>query len=245
MKPQRAGCLSIAGADDNYEEPTNGNTPLCAAAVIARQDSLVRDQLIAGASPNTRTTHQRTPLHGAAELGLEKIVSAMLGTPSTDKDVLDNRGYSPLMLAYSSDHLDTVKALSHAGADLSIRDPDDNYSVLDMAANGGTVSDVAALLDFGADVNTAGGSWSTLHGAAFFDQADCVRVLLDAGADLERKDILGETALHFGARQGSDAALALLRWGADPNQRTSDGSTALTLQPVGITATWTTLLVCF
>lgn len=159
--------LMLAGADVDYEDPTDRSTPLHAAAVVAQQDGLVRDLLIAGACPNARAGYERrTPLQRAAGLGLEKIVSALLSTPSTDKDAIDISGNSALMLAYCSGHLTTMKTLLLAGADLSLRDSDDNYSVLDMAAQGGEVGIMTTLLDHGADVNAAGGTWSTLHGAA-------------------------------------------------------------------------------
>lgn len=223
--------LLLAGADVNYMDPTDKHTPLYAAAVVARQDGLVRDLLIAGARPNVRTGcyYHRTPLHGAAELGLEKIVAALLGSPSTDKDAFDKRyGHSPLMLASCRGHLSTVTTLVEAGADLSLRDEFERHSALDMAAEYGCVRVMTALLDHGADVNDAGGTWGSLHCAAISNQAECVQVLVDAGADLEQRDSMGETPLHYAAQRGSgDALLALLRQGADPNASSFSGSTAL------------------
>lgn len=231
-----ARCLIIAGADVNYEDPTDRCTPLYAAAVTARQDGLVRDLLIAGACPNARAGYRRrTPLHGAAELGLDRIVSVLLGTPSTDKDTLDDRGYSPLMLASRHGDVTTVDNLLHAGADLTLRNHLFHNSALDMAAQEGYVGVMKALLDHGADLSAAGGAWSALHNAALMDEVDSVRVLLDAGADLNCKDSeSGETPLHVAAKHSSDAALlVLLRRGADPNEKTSDGDAALHLTASG------------
>lgn len=226
--------LIIAGAHVNYEDPTDRRTPLYAAAVTAQQDGLVRDLLVAEACPNARTgCLRRAPLHSAAELGLEKVVSALMGTPSTDKDALDDEGCTPLKISSYCGRLTTVETLLHAGADFTLREPYDNYSALDVAAQNGHVGVMTALIGHGADVNNDGGTWSTLHGAASSNQPDSVRVLLDAGADLH-DTAGGETPLHFAADYGSHAALlALLKRGADPNDTTSDGSTALHLTASG------------
>eukprot|EP00752_Nemacystus_decipiens_P004952 g4505.t1 len=227
--------LIFAGADVNYVDPTDRATPLYAAAVTARQAGLVRALLIAGACPNVRCgdEHNYTPLHGAAERGLDKVVSALLGTPRTDKDAVDTQGQSALMLASRAGHLTTVETLLLAGADLDIRDSHDNESALDSAANKADVRLMELLLDHGADVNDFGCSESTLHGAALFDTKESVRVLVDAGAYLDRTNS-GGTPLHCAARYGSNAALLqLLRAGADPNDMTFEGDTALHLAASG------------
>ncbi|CAM9297489.1 unnamed protein product [Ectocarpus sp. 12 AP-2014] len=188
---------------------------------------------MAGANPNVIVRHSfghGTPLHAAAKQGLANTVSVLLSSPSTDKNALDNQGFSPLM-ASERGHAATVKVLLAAGADTDIRDPDD-HSALVFAAQHERIDVMKAFLEHGVDANVGEDDWNPLHWAAQFNGAGCIAVLLDAAADIDAKCpfLDGKASLHVAAEAGNnEALLALLRRGASVHQTTDDGSTALHL----------------
>ncbi len=104
-------------------------------------------------------------------------------------------------------------------------------SVVD-AAMAGNRDAVRALLQGGADVNTAlGDGMTALHYAALKNDAELARMLLVAGANVKSTTRLGGyTPLLLAARTGNAAVMdPLIVAGADPNGVTVNGTTALML----------------
>jgi ankyrin repeat protein len=104
-------------------------------------------------------------------------------------------------------------------------------SVVD-AAMAGNRDAVKALLQGGADVNTAlGDGMTALHYAALKNDADLAKILLVAGASVKSTTRLGGyTPLLLAARTGNAGVMApLLEAGADVNSATVNGTTALML----------------
>ena len=100
------------------------------------------------------------------------------------------------------------------------------------AAVRGDVEAVRALLERGADVQTARPDGMTaLHWAAMRSDLEMAEMLLYAGANLEATTRIGQhTPLHVAGRSGqAEVVQALLEAGADPHAESSSGATPLHL----------------
>ena len=100
------------------------------------------------------------------------------------------------------------------------------------AASRGDEETVRALLERGADVQTARPDGMTaLHWAAMRSDLEVTEMLLYAGANLEATTRIGQhTPLHVAGRSGrAPVVQALLEAGADPQAATASGATPLHL----------------
>jgi len=91
-----------------------------------------------------------TPLHLAAYRGQTEVVEYLLSRPGLLKDPVDKRGYSPLMLAASAGHAQTLAALLAAGCDPNLK-AQDGGTALHKAAAQGNLACVQKLLEAGCD----------------------------------------------------------------------------------------------
>ena len=98
-----------------------------------------------------------------------------------------------------------------------------------VAASGGKVAVVTALLEGGANVNQTNNCGnSPLHQAAINGHEAVVAILLDIGANVNQADISGWTPLLFAARNGhATVVTALLEGGANVNQADNRGISPL------------------
>jgi hypothetical protein len=111
----------------------------------------------------------------------------------------------------------------------------DLNSAVFLSAGEESVTIVKKLISAGADLNTpdAADGETPLTLAIRSQKPANVRALLEAGVDVNLKDALGMPPLvavvkdSRDPRQSVQLAAALLRRGADPNARDSDGNTAL------------------
>ena len=123
-----------------------------------------------------------------------------------------------------------IAALVAAGASLSVVD-DKGWAPILSAANFGSESAIAALIDAGADVSANGSSGeSALHLACMSDNgragAIIQRLVVAHPPLLQATDTAGNTALHVAAMLDHlDAAQALLAAGADAEATNHAGRT--------------------
>jgi hypothetical protein len=142
----------------------------------------------------------------------------------------DLDGYDPLTLAAKEGKIDVVKALLALKVSPNA-EVADGYSPL-LAAIAWHPEIVPILLDAGADPNNYAHYWEFPLTSAIEngDQA-AVEQLLKSGARINATDHLdGQTALHAAVLYRNYAGIeALLKAGADPLIRDSDGKTAIAL----------------
>jgi ankyrin repeat protein len=128
-------------------------------------------------------------------------------------------------LHFAAQHVDVVRVLVEAGADVEAQTPLGSRP-LHAAAQDGHVEVVRTLLEVGADVEAqfADGA-RLLHRAAQFGHVEVVRTLLEAGADAEAPGTDGARPLHYAANGGSaDTIGALLELGVDTHVVDEDGA---------------------
>jgi len=128
---------------------------------------------------------------------LSQLNSALAGA---DVNAVGEGGMTPLMQAASLGHLDQVKALLKAGADVAARDEREYNALMCATYNAdldrGFPEVVQALIAAGADIETKiFYAIRPLMLAAGAGEAGVVQVLLKAGADPKARNEGGRTAL--------------------------------------------------
>ncbi|HEY7391392.1 MAG TPA: ankyrin repeat domain-containing protein [Bryobacteraceae bacterium] len=213
--------LLAAGANVNLANH-DGVTPLWLAAQNGNAP-LIEKLLNAGADPNEHHPNGETPLMMASRAGSVDAIKVLLDHKA-DVNAKENlRGTTALMWAAEQDHPEAMKLLIERGADIAAEtNPDTRNSRLNIAP---TVKQRAA------SAQGAGG----LRAQARFRRAAAGAKGGDAAFDLEAffrgpqiKDGGGLTPLVYAAREGClDCAKVLVEAGANVNQRTHYGWTAL------------------
>ncbi|XP_046901485.1 histone-lysine N-methyltransferase EHMT1 isoform X3 [Hypomesus transpacificus] len=149
--------------------------------------------LKAGAGAAHKDVEGFTCLHLAAKIGHYNIVEHLLSTRLVDINCQDDGGWTAMIWATEYKHLDQVKLLLAKGADIYIRDKEENIC-LHWAAFSGSVEIAELLLEAHCDlhaVNIHGDS--PLHIAARENRLECVMLFLGRGADVNLKNREGET----------------------------------------------------
>uniref|UniRef100_A0A8C5EWU8 Euchromatic histone-lysine N-methyltransferase 1b n=1 Tax=Gouania willdenowi TaxID=441366 RepID=A0A8C5EWU8_GOUWI len=214
--------MLVDGIDPNFKmESQNKRTPLHASAEAGYVD--VCHMLVqAGANLDMYDDDQRTPLmeacennhmevvlyllragstdvegftclHLAAKSGHYRIVEHLLSTGFININCQDDGGWTAMIWATEYKHVDQVKLLLSKGADISIRDKEENIC-LHWAAFSGSLEISELLLKARCNlhaVNIHGDS--PLHIAARENRLECVTLFLSHGADVFLKNREGET----------------------------------------------------
>lgn len=173
--------LILAGADVDFEDPEDGHSVLHEAICGGHEPLAIE---LIGADVNAEGSYAtRDPLHDAAEKGLKAVVSALL-LRDAEKDAIDDRGYTALMVAIDHGRFAVVETLLAAGADFNIRSiggDSSKRSALHLAADRGNVPVLQALLQGGMDADACDESGlSALHISTENGQVASIDALIGA-----------------------------------------------------------------
>ncbi|KAM6298254.1 ankyrin repeat and SOCS box protein 3 [Aegotheles albertisi] len=110
----------------------------------------------------------------------------------------------------------------------------DRCSAVGLAAREGNVKMLRKLIKQGYSIDVADNrGWMPIHEAAAHNSSECLRLLLSAAPSddyIGSKTFEGNCALHLSACRGAlESARVLLEAGADPNEVTTEATTALFL----------------
>ncbi len=134
---------------------------------------------------------------------------------------------SGLRIASQDGHINGVKLLIKAGADLN-QTRNDGSTSLFMASQNGHAKAVEILVKAGADLNQTRGGVTPLFMASKNGHAEVVQILVKAGADLNQGHDDGATPLFIASQNGhAEAVEILIQAEADLNQARDDGTTPL------------------
>ena len=219
--------LLQAGADVNAAHG-DGMTALHWAA--SRGDAALAQMLLA-AGANIRATTRLggiTALHIASQGGHANVVASLIAA-GADTNTLTGTGTTAVMLAARAGSTDTVTRLVETGADVNAKEKAFGQTALMIAAGLDRADVVRLLLSKGADWQAASSVADLRNLTAPIEEGGPrggAAAAAAAVAGLTRpyryNELIGTqgglTALHFAARQGSDAAArALVDGGAGVN----------------------------
>jgi ankyrin repeat protein len=188
------------GADLNLE---------LANAVNANSEERVRLLIEKGADVKARDNQGYAPVHNAARNRYAHLVT-LLVERGADVNARDSDGFTALLHAINRNHVPTVDAIAKSGGNLELATPQ-GITPLTWAIGDGKFFAAKALLDLGAKVDSASGK-------------EGVSPLMTAATQIPPKS--RTSALTLGPPP-NELAQEIINKGADVNQRSKEGVTAL------------------
>jgi ankyrin repeat protein len=173
-------------------------------AKYAGNEARVRELLAAGPTLN---------IFEAAATGGTDRVRELLKEDSALLNAYASDGFFPLALAAFFGHIETVRLLLDAGADVNQQSRETmKVAPLHSAIAARKIDIVKMLLARKADAGRAGGGGVTpLHEAAISGQIDMATLLIDSGAPINVRDERGKTPLAYAKDRRQEAMIAWLR----------------------------------
>ncbi|KAL4809586.1 ankyrin repeat-containing domain protein [Aspergillus unguis] len=205
----------------------------------AREGKLSIAESLLSANPKLATTKDdddRLPIHWAVAYNHLPIVELLVATKDFDPDVEDGSCWTPLMIASSLRNAEgdpILDLLLSKGADVNVKSTT-GQNALHFATSKANLSTIKTLLAHkcSARVKDKRGQLP-LHRAAAIGSSPIIQILLKEGrSPVNATDVDGLTALHHAICEGhGDAALTLLKNGAETDKRDVDGKLAIELAP--------------
>ncbi|KAJ5098799.1 hypothetical protein N7532_005800 [Penicillium argentinense] len=201
-----------------------------------------RDQIVESllnANPKlafTKDDDDRLAIHWAVAYNRLPVVEQLVSVKNFDPDVEDGSGWTPLMIASSLKNAEgdqILDLLLRKGADVSVKSSS-GQNALHFASSKANITTVRTLIanKCSARVKDVRGQLP-LHRAAAVGSVPILQNLLEEGkSPVNATDGDGMTALHHAISEGhGDAAILLLKSGAEPEKRDGDGRLAIELVP--------------
>ena len=209
-----------------------GSTALLVAVTQDHLDA-ARHLLAHGARPDAANRYRVTPLYVATLNGNSAMMAALLAARA-DPNGAAPSGETLLMTSARTGVVNALQLLIDAGARVNAREPNFNQTALMLAARSNSADAIALLLDRGADINARTSVGETPDFTPPCKGTGCgsegVGINRGGLPDRGRRDPVkgGMTPLLYAAREGADAATAvLIKRGANLELAEANGMTPL------------------
>ncbi|PGH11302.1 hypothetical protein AJ80_07202 [Polytolypa hystricis UAMH7299] len=179
---------------------------------------------------------ERLAIHWAVAYNRLPIFELLVAVKDFDPDATDASGWTPLMMAASlrdSEGDAMIEMLLRKDGDPNMKSVT-GQNALHFATSKGNLSTVKILLGAKCSARAVDSRGQLpLHRAAATGSVPIMKVLLDEGkSPLNTADVDGMTPLHHAVSEGhAEAAVLLLRLGADAGKRDKGGKLAIEMAP--------------
>ena len=180
-----------------------------------------------------RDDDDRLALHWAVSGNRIQCVEILAEQKTFDIDARDGAGWAPLHIACSLSHADEmVDLLLARGADVDQK-TNNGQTAIFFAASKSNLETVRKLIQHKASTRVKDKRGQLpLHRAAAVGNVPIIQIILSNRSPINATDMDGCTALHHSIAEGhGDAAVVLLRAGAEFDKRDAGGKLAIDLAP--------------
>ncbi len=183
---------------DLNAENNRGVVPLL-AAIDKKNEDIIKLLISKGAKLAYQNMKGESLLHVAVIIGAENAVDWFLSKPSTNVNIQNTSGVTPLYLAILFNHVNIIDTLLVAKANKLIENKNGS-SFMHIAAMSGHLNVIEWALKNGFDVDcTSKFDLTPLYLALFYNQSAAVDLLLTCRANKDFKDKDGQGFLHRAA----------------------------------------------
>jgi general secretion pathway protein A len=177
-----------------------------------KQVQQVEEQMSADRTNNRPLMREPMLIEAASQGDIEKG-ERLLREGGIIPDMVDDRGWTALMMAALRGHHSMVQLMLTYGADVNMRNSTGGTALM-MAAIQGRNDILQLLLDNGAQVNIQDAKgWTALMYAARNGHTPTVQILLSSGAEINLKNTEGQTALAYATAKGHQETARVLQDG--------------------------------
>ena len=184
---------------------------------------VVESLVTGGADVHCFNKDQEMAIHIAADKNFPDIIRTLVTTGGSGADSRGPFERTPLLIAATQGHKDSVEALIQLGCNVNLKasDKEHNVTALHLAAYFGHFDVCQMLIESNADLEAADRHGDRpLHSAARNGMKDCVRLLIQSGANKDSVGFNGRTAFHHAINCGHiDVIRELIHLGIDINAK--------------------------
>ena len=194
----------------------SSSTPLHLAVTQSGKKDIIEYLLDSGADINSRNIFGDTALHISVDPEVSSEFVKLLLLRNADPNSCDKTGNTPIMLALARDNREAVELLLANNADLYAKNYNKITPLIRALMKGTGVINWFYTPEMNKTIDAYGNT--PLHTAVTNRaEIDVVDFIVNAGADLNKKNFLGDTALHSAVEVDYvDAAALMIDYGADP-----------------------------